>query len=304
MGFYVQILGTSGAMPAHGRHQSAQWVFCHGLHFLVDCGEGTQYRIQAHGLNLHKIDAILISHFHGDHTLGLVGVLSSLNLQNKVTPLWVVGPWGLRRFIHTNLQLTATRLRYSLQVFEIPPLHKPLCIWETDRFVVYAFPLQHGVPAQGYLFREKPMPPRMNREALTQLGLDKKAMQQLYLEEKLHWQGRWLRKEDYLLPPASPRSYAYCSDTRYYPEMITWLKKVTMLYHESTFPHSMEARAYHTFHATARQAAQIAQAAQVQKLLLGHFSARFKDLSGILREAKEIFANTEIAQEGKIYSLE
>lgn len=303
MEFYVQILGTSGAMPAYGRHQSAQWVFCHGSYFLVDCGEGTQYQTQAYALNLHKIHAILISHFHGDHTLGLTGVLSSLHLQNRVRPLWVIGPWGLRRFIQTSLQLTATRLRYSLHIFEVPPLHKPLCIWESQRFEVYAFPLQHGVPAQGYLFRERPTPPRMNREALTQLGLDKKAMQRLYLEEKIHWQGEWLKKEDYLLPPSPPRSYAYCSDTRYFPEIIPWIKNVTMLYHDSTFPHSMESRAYQTFHTTARQASQIAQAAQAKKLLLGHFSARFKDLSGILQEAKEIFPNTEIAQEGKVYPI-
>lgn len=290
-------------MPAHGRHQSAQLVQVENNHFLVDCGEGTQMQLRNYGLRMSRIDAIFISHLHGDHCLGLMGLISTLNLYGRTRELTLYGPKGLDEIITIQLRYSQTWLRFPLH-FQIIDTGQASTILDLPSLTVETVPLVHRVPCAGFIFREKPKAPNIRKEALHEdiklahIALFKQG-KNVYDES-----GALLYDHlDYTLPPQPSLSYAYCSDTRYNPQMIDQIKGVDLLYHEATFAEEHAQRAVETRHSTAKQAAQTAQEATVRQLLIGHFSTRYKELDPLLAEAKSIFDQTILATEGLTVSL-
>ncbi|NBW37084.1 MAG: ribonuclease Z [Cytophagia bacterium] len=304
MSFSITILGSSGALPAYGRFPSAQFIEIQNRYFLVDCGEGTQMQLRRYELNVHRINHIFISHLHGDHYLGLMGLLFTLHLQKRTTELHLYSHAGLEEII-------TVQLRYSKSVLNYPIIFHPLTkdkheiIFEDDHLQVESIPLTHKLTCSGFLFREKPKAKRIDKNRLP----DGLLLQQIAAlksgQDVVDENGKVLYKnEDLTLSAKHSRSYAYCSDTAYEPKLIPLLKDVDLLYHEATFIEEDKLKAKETKHSTALEAAQIAKQAGVRKLALGHFSARYKDLIVVEEEAKSIFNNTVLATEGQTFSLE
>lgn len=302
MSFNLKILGSSSATPAHGRFPTAQLLQIEQYHFLIDCGEGTQFQLLKYHCKLSRISHILISHLHGDHFYGLIGLLSTMNLNGRTASLELYGPPGLLEIITTQFRCSDTRLEYGINFHPLEP--RTGIILEDDHLTLSTLPLHHGIACTGFLFREKPRKRRINPDALPG-GVAAHQIKRLKEGKDIHDQhGNLLYANAQLtLPPRPPLSYAYCSDTAYHEPVIAQVAGADLLYHEATFLESEAARAAHTLHSTARQAATVAQLAGVKQLLIGHFSARYKDLAPLLAEARGVFANTQLAVEGLTVSL-
>ncbi len=303
MTFQVTILGSNSAIPAYGRHHTAQYVQVDNQKYLVDCGEATQNQLKQFKLSALKLNAVFISHLHGDHYLGLVGLLSSMHLQGRTKSLHLYGPRGLRDIITTHFKHSDTVLKYQL-LFIPTQAHSEELIFEDKQITVSTIPLNHRIDCTGFLFKEKPRPIRFNKAkfppniSLANIGSLKKG------EDIFDDSGKLLFKnKDLTLPPRPQRSYAYCSDTKYIPSLKTQLKEVDLLYHEATFLNENELRASNTYHSTAAQAAQLAKESNAQKLLLGHFSARYKDLKPFEQEARKVFKESYLALEGTTFEI-
>lgn len=302
--FNVTILGSSGALPANGRFPSSQFIEIQNRYFLVDCGEGTQVQLRRYELNLHRITHIFISHLHGDHYLGLMGLLFTMHLQQRTSDLHLYSHPGLDEIITLQLKHSHSALNYNL-IFHTLKKDVVEIIHEDDKIQVETLPLQHKIACSGFLFKEKEKPRRIDKNTLP----DGLLLQQLAAlkrgEDVVNEEGLILYKnKDLTMAGRRSRSYAYCSDTAYYPSLIPLIKGVDLLYHEATFAEEDVSKAKETKHSTAQEAAQIALQAGVKKLALGHFSARYKDLSILENEAKTIFPNTALAVEGETFSLE
>ncbi len=298
MSFTLKILGANSATPAYGRHHTSQLLNIGKHNFLIDCGEGTQERLKQFKSNTWKINHIFISHLHGDHYLGLMGLLFTMHLLKRTHDLHLYGQRGLQEIILMQLKYSDSRLNYKIVFHELDPTSNQI-IYEDTQVVVSSFPLSHRIPCCGFLFKEKTKPFRINKNKLPE-NIPLKAIAQLkqgkdYTDED----GKKYLMKELTLAPRKSRSYAYCSDTRYYENIISTVKGVDLLYHEATFLAEKEQWATLTFHSTTHQAGKIAKAAKVDKLLIGHYSARYKDLSPFLQEAQEIFPNTELAIEGE-----
>ncbi len=304
MAFKLTILGTSASLPAYGRHQSAQLLEIGNLSFLIDCGEGTQLQLNHRKVKAQKITHIVISHLHGDHYLGLVGLLSSMHLLGRKKKLVLYAPTGLEEIITTQLRYSQTHLNYPITFQRLDTDHSEI-IFENDALSVKSFPLDHRIPCCGFVWKEKIKPRRINKETLpTDLSLVN-IVRLKKGEDALDEAGQVIYKNtDLTLPPRKSRSYAYCSDTKYNESIIGYIKGINLLYHEATFLEDMRERASKTCHSTATQAAQIAKLAKVEQLLLGHFSARYQDITPFLYEAKTIFSATKLAIEGGIIEID
>ena len=254
--------------------------------------------------NFHRINHIFISHLHGDHFLGLVGLLFTMHLQNRTNDLHLYSHRGLDEIITTQFRYSRSAPRFKIHFHRMEKgLHEVL--FEDDALTVETIPLHHKIRCSGFLFREKTKPRKIDKEKLPdgipllQLAGLKKG------EDVTDDQGNVVhRNEDLTLPPKHSRSYAYCSDTAYYEPMISQVKSIDLLYHEATFTEDERSKADDTLHSTAKQAAMIAKQADVKKLLIGHFSARYKELDPLLEEAKQVFPNTVAAIEGETFSIE
>ncbi len=303
MTFQVTILGSNSAIPTYGRHHTAQYVQLKNQKYLVDCGEATQNQLHNFKLSSLKLNAIFISHLHGDHYLGLVGLLSSMQLQGRTKTLYLFGPRGLRDIITTHFKYSDTVLKYEL-VFKPTKAEATELIYEDKHIEVSTIPLSHRIACNGFLFKEKPHPIRFKKEALPpNMPLQHIAMLKKG-EDVLDESGKLLYKNsDLTLPPKPQKSYAYCSDTKYIPALSKQLQHVDLLYHEATFLNENELRASKTFHSTAAQAAQLAKDSNVKKLLLGHFSARYKDLKPFEAEAQKVFKESYLALEGTTFNV-
>lgn len=301
MRFELTTLGTGAALPARGRYPSAQLLNANERLYLIDCGEGTQERLRQAEVNFSRIERIVISHLHGDHYLGLMGLVSTMHLLGRTSALHVHGPAELKEIVHVQLRASGTYLRYPLQFHAVAPVSGG-AVFEDDRVVVTALALKHRIPTTGYRFTE--------RQAPRNLRLDKLAVVPHYLrnavkagEDLVLADGTRIPNAELTHPPAAPRSYAYCSDTAFAPELVPFLAGVDLLYHEATFTELLAARAKETFHSTARQAATIAKEAGVGRLLLGHFSSRYKNNDDLLAEARAVFPRTELSEEGRSFSI-
>jgi ribonuclease Z len=294
----VHILGSNAAAPAHNRHQTSQLIEIDNLHYLIDCGESVQLLLKKYGHKISRINHIFISHLHGDHYLGLMGLISTMHLQARNKPLQIYAQRGLQEIITLQLKYSNTHLAYPIFFKELDP-EKAETILENEKLTVRSFPLNHRIPCCGFVIKEKPKGRRIIKEktqgklSVAQIAQLKKGL------DVLDEQGNVLYAvADYTLPPKKASAYAFCSDTKYDEQIIPYIKQVDLLYHEATFTEQYSQRAAETFHSTAAQAAKIAQLAQVGKLLIGHFSIRYKNLEPLLNEASALFPNTALAEEG------
>jgi ribonuclease Z len=302
--FILKILGSNSAAPAHNRHQTSQLLNIQNQLYLIDCGEGTQNQLKRFRARISKIHYIFISHLHGDHYLGLMGLILSMHLQGRVKDLHIFGPAPLAEIIVLQLKHSRTILNFKINFLNIDPIGSNV-IYENNDLTVETIPLTHRIDCTGFLFREKPKLRRINK---SKLPPDFPLTHILALKEGediLDINGQILfRNRELTLPPKRSRSYAYCSDTIYNEGIIEQIKNVDLLYHESTFLDDQRERARETFHSTALQAGCIARKAKVNMLVLGHYSIRYKELEPLLKEAKEEFLNTILAIEGMDISLE
>lgn len=287
----------------HGRNHTAQVIRFGQEFFLLDCGEGTQTQLRKYKVKASKIASIFISHLHGDHYLGLVGLLSSYHLSKRTEVLRIFGPRGLNEIITTHFRWSQTRLNYPLEFSETTTAGK-VTLLDHPQFTVSSFPLQHRIPTTGFIIQEKAGLRSLIKEKLQESALPLEAIQQLRLgQDYLASDGTHYLAADYCHPLASLRSYAFCSDTTFNPALAPYFEGVDLLYHEATFMEADSLRAAETFHCTASQAGQLAQLASVKKLLLGHFSSRYPDLSDLLAEAQTIFPNSILSEEGITYPI-
>ena len=269
---------------------------------MIDCGEGTQLQCKRYNVKLSKIDHILISHLHGDHYYGLIGLLSTMHLYGRQKVLTLAGPPGLKEILSLQLRYSETRLNFAIDFTEWTP-NTIQMVLNTDRFFVETIPLDHRVPCSGYLIKEKPNRRRIDREKIAQ-QLPPNYLHQLKDGKDVYDEsGKLLYSaSEVTKPPLKHLSYAYCSDTRYKPSLKTQLDQVDLIYHEATFAEDMEDRAHDTYHTTAKQAATLAKDLSAGQLMIGHFSTRYKELDQLLAEAREIFPTTSLATEGQTFN--
>jgi ribonuclease Z len=272
-------------------------------YFLVDCGEGTQMQLYRYGVKSNRIAHIFISHLHGDHYLGLVGLLSSMNLTGRKTDLHLYGPAPLYEILQLQFKYSDTTLQYNL-IFHPTQPAKAEIILQTPTLSVTSFPLQHRVPTTGFRFDEGPRPAKVIAEKVEQLNIPKVFLSRLKRgTDCVGPDGTVYRSSELTLPAPPSRSYAYCSDTRAFESYVDEIRDIDLLYHETTFMHDMLPRAESTLHSTALEAAQVAQQVGAKKLLMGHYSARYRDLSSLLEEAKSVFSESELSVEGKWFNV-
>ena len=302
--FRVHILGCGSALPTTRHLPSMQVVECRGKLFMVDCGEGAQLQLRRSQLSFEKVGHIFISHLHGDHCFGLIGLLSTFGLLGRTATIHVYAPAEMEPMLKAQLDLFFNYdIGYKIE-FHAVDTTKHQVIYEDRSLSVESIPLDHRMPCAGFLFREKPTLPHIRREMIDMYGIpvsqinNIKAGQGYTLPD-----GTEIPHERLVTPADKPRSYAYCSDTRYMPRLHEMLEGISTLYHESTYANDKEDGAQKYFHSTARQAATVARDAHVGKLLLGHFSARYTDENILLNEAKEVFENAYLTAEMKVFDV-
>lgn len=303
MTFELTIIGSGSAVPAYGRYHTSQALTINNNSFLIDCGEGTQQRLAGSGIKRERIKAIFISHLHGDHYLGLMGLLSSMHLLGRRKSLALIGPPGLKEILTIQLKYGSTHLNYQLDFHEVSTPGE--LVYEDRQVQVRSLPLQHRIPCFGYHFEERPKPIRFNK-ARMKPGMPLQHIAMLKQgKDVVDDQGNILHRfKDITLPSRRRRTYAFCSDTRYSEALIPLIRNVHLLYHESSFLETDASIADKTFHSTAAQAAKVASKANVEHLVLGHYSARYREVDGFLEEARRIFPNTSLGSEGATFSVE
>ena len=298
MKFEITILGCGSATPNLIRNPTSQVVDVMGRHMMIDCAEGTQLQLRKYKVAFQKIDHIFISHLHGDHYLGLVGLISSFHLFGRNKKLHIYGPADLERIIFDQLKASKTFLCYQIDFHPLVNDASEL-IFEDSILEVYTIPLKHRIYCNGFLFKEKEKDRKLNKQLIEKYSIPVEMMHQL--KKGKDWNG--IKNEKLTLQPNKPRSYAFCSDTCYTESIIPLIQDVDLLYHEATFLEDMKDRAKSTFHSTAKQAAEIARLANVKSLLLGHYSARYKSSMEFENEAKEIFPNVKAVEDGHVFNL-
>jgi ribonuclease Z len=303
MRFDVTILGSSSATPIFNRNPTAQALNINERLYLIDCGEGTQQQMLRFDVKASRIDHIFISHLHGDHYLGLVGLLSSLHLNGRKKPLKIYGSPQLKEIVDLQLRYSETTLQYLVEFIFTDP-EKAEIIVDNHDVTVESIPLDHRIPCTGFLFREKKRQRKLLKDKLDQAAVPVEYYSALKRgADYVAPDGKFFGNETLTVDSDAPKTYAYCSDTIYNEQYFKQINNSTMLYHEATFLNNMLDRAGETFHTTALQAAQIALNTNTKKLLIGHFSARYKTLNELLDEARSIFPNTELAIEGKTFII-
>lgn len=301
--FSVIILGSSAALPYKNRNVTAQVVRHSGRLFLIDCGEGTQMQIQRFRIKSRRINHIFISHLHGDHYYGLIGLVSSFHLLGRTEDLHIYGPEPLESVITLQLDVSLTVLGYKL-FFHAVPADKPSVIYEDDRLLVRSFPTIHRIPTTGFIFSEKQLPRHINLKAAELFGVPYTEFADLKQGfDFLCEDGQVVENKDLTIEPEKARSYVFCADTVFHEPLAELFMGCDLLYHEATFMNSMAEVAAAKLHSTAEQAARIALIAGARKLLIGHFSARYDNLQPLLEEAKAVFPETCLVEEGTIYPV-
>jgi ribonuclease Z len=303
MTFELTVLGSSSALPTSTKFPSAHVLNLHERFFLIDCGEGTQIQLRRSKTRFGKINHIFLSHMHGDHVFGLFGVLSTFNLLGRKTPLHLYGHSDLSHLIDFYTNHFSPENAFPIILHKIVKRDFQL-IHEDKLIEVYAFPLKHRVPTFGYLFREKERPYNIRKNMLVKYKLPISMIKLLKEGKDVYTdEGELLRNAEMTEPPYKRRSYAFCSDTMFYKKLVPLLNEVDLLYHEATFAEEDKKLAKLTGHSTASQAATIAKMAGVKELIIGHLSNRYAFPDILLAEAREIFPNTNIAEELKKYTV-
>ena len=299
----LTILGCHAATPTVSAYPTSQVLEMKGHLFLIDCGEGSQMQLRKYRVKFSRIRHIFISHLHGDHFYGLVGLVSTFLLLGREAELHIYGPKGIKQAILLLLKLGKAYTNFPLYFHELEET-QPRIIFEDEKVTVETIPLNHRVYTNGFLFKEKPDDRKLDVEKARMLNIDlsyyPKIKQGYDVENR---DGRLIPNVEITFDPPPPKSYAYCSDTVYFPVIVTQIEKATVLYHESTFLESHRHLCEKTKHSTAEEAATIAQMAKVGTLILGHYSGRYGNIELFRKEAKEVFQNVELAQDGRTFSF-
>ena len=301
--FEVYVLGCGSALPTMRHYPSSQVISLREKLFMVDCGEGAQLQLRRSRLRFSRLNHIFITHLHGDHVFGLPGLVSTFALLGRTADMHVYGPADLEKVMQPMLNSFCSGIPFTVHFHTVDTTVGGK-VYEDRSVIVEAFPLQHRKPCVGYLFREKPALPHIKRDMIDFLEIPHFAINDI--KAGGGWttaDGVFYPHERLVTPAEPPRSYAYCSDTRFVPELAETLRGVDLLFHEATFAETDAARAAETMHSTAQQAATLAKMAEVRRLLIGHFSARYEDESVLLKEAQSIFADTLLAREGLCLAL-
>jgi len=292
----VTILGNNSAVPSHNRHPSAQVLQTAEHIVLIDCGEGTQMQMNFYKIKKSRINHIFISHLHGDHYFGLIGLINSLALNNRLNDLHIYAPGKLKAIL--DIQLDGD-LPFKLCFH---PLNNEEMLFEDKKLSVECFQVNHRIECWGFLFREKKNLRKINMEQVKNYKVPKAFYENLHRgEDYLNDANQWIKNEILTISVEPPKSYAYCADTAFHEPIAEKIKGVDLVYHESTYLAELEKKAADRFHSTSKQAATIAKKAGAKKLLLGHFSSMYDTLEKFKEEACGIFENTEIAEEGTCY---
>ena len=301
--FDLLILGSSSASPTSERNPSAQLLNISERYFLIDCGEATQIQLRRFKAKFQAIDHIFISHLHGDHFFGLPGLLSSMHLLGRKQEITIYCPNELKEVMDLLNKVSDTRFNYKIN-WVFTNNDGLNLLFEDDKVEVYSFPLKHRIFCTGFLFKEKPLPRKVDKYKLDKFRISTADITLLKNGfDVVNKGGETIKNETVTFSARNPKSYAYCSDTTYFPKVVDFIKEVDLLYHECTFLNDKKDRAAQTFHSTAEQAAEIAKTANVKQLLLGHFSARYGDLDQFIAEAKPVFDNCLLATDGKRISI-
>lgn len=294
--FAVTILGNNSALPAYDRHPTAQIVTLNDQLLLIDCGEGTQMQLSRYKVKRGKLNHIFISHLHGDHYFGLIGLVTSMGLLGREQPLHLYAPPGLDAIIQLQLEVAATSLPFEL-VYHT--LTKAALILDSPKFSVECFSTKHRIPCWGFIVREKKLPRKVDKEKAIEFMIPASFYNSLKEGLDYHTKdGSVIVNDQVTIPNSAPRSYAFCADTIYDERIAEIAKDVTLLYHEATYLKDLEDRAAARFHSTTIQAAMIAKQANANQLLLGHFSSKYEFLDDYLTEAMAVFPRTQLAIEG------
>lgn len=301
--FKIHILGCGSALPTLKHNASSQLIEMRGKCFMVDCGEGAQMQFRRSHIHFSKLNAIFISHMHGDHCFGLMGLLSTLGMLGRTSKLRIYAPKDYEPLFRQQVEFFMQTMEYEMEMIPVDT-EKQQVIYEDHSLTVETVPLQHRVPCCGFIFREKPTLPHIRRDMIDYYGIPVSQINNI--KNGADWtneDGDIIPNARLVQPADSPRSYAYCSDTRFVPGLKEKVKGVTVLYHESTYTADQEDRAKIYYHSTARQAATIAAGAGVGTLLLGHYSARYNDEQVLLEEAKAVFDHSILSQEGMVFDV-
>ena len=303
MPFEITILGSNSALPTSNRYPTAQVLNVLGRFFLIDCGEGTQIQLRRNKIGFGKIKHIFISHLHGDHYFGLIGLISTLNLLGIKTDIHIYSASELKTLLQPQLDFLKSEMTVNL-IFHPLNFKKTQTIYTDKRVEVISFPVKHSIPTCGFLFREIQKPANIKKEMIKEYQIPLNKIKEIKSgADFVTSDGKTIPNKDLTIPPPKPRSYAFCTDTALHFPNIDIIKEVDLLYHETTFPESMQEFANKTYHSTTSDAGKMATMANVKKLIIGHFSARYKDVNLFLSETRSVFKNTVLAKEGKKYSV-
>jgi len=304
MSITLTILGCHSATPRINAFPTSQYLEINNSHFLIDCGEGTQRQMRKYKVGFSKINHIFISHLHGDHFYGLVGLLATLGILNREKELHIYGPKGIKEVTLLQLKISQSHAKYKMIFHELTSKKSEL-IFEDNKVSVHTIPLTHRVYANGYLFTEKEKSRKLNMLNISgypEIGkadyLNIKAGRDVVLTS-----GEVVKNAALTIDPPKPLSFAFCSDTSYKPDIVPIIKNADLLYHEATFLEDREDLAKKTKHSTTKQAAEIAKQANVKQLIIGHYSGRYNDITVFKKEAQEVFKNTKLAEIGKVFTV-
>lgn len=301
--FRVYILGCGSALPTLKHMPTSQVVELRDKQFMIDCGEGTQIQLRRSHIHFNRLHAVFISHLHGDHCFGLIGMISTFGLLGRTAPLHVYAPQELEVLLQAQMELFCKGLKFEV-VFHAVDTTVMQVIYEDRSLTVSSIPLNHRVACCGFLFREKATLPHIRRDMIDYLEIPVSQINNI--KNGAGWvkeNGDVVPHEELVTPADPARSYAFCSDTKYMPRLAEMVKGVDLLYHESTYCNEQADRAKLYYHSTAEQAAMVAKAAGAGRLLLGHYSARYEDEQVMLNEARAVFPETYLTAENDVFEL-
>ena len=304
MSFKLTILGCNSAIPTPTKNPTAQLLNADERFFLIDCGEGTQIQLLKNKIKAHKINHIFISHLHGDHYFGLIGLINTMHLLGRTTELNLYAHQQLKEIIDLQFSASNTELKFPLFFHPIPS-DKEKVLYEDESIIIHNLVLKHSIPSSGFLFKEKKKARNIIKEKIEEYNIPINEMTNIKngADFKLE-DGKIIANKELTTISKSLHSYGFCSDTTFVEENIETIKGVTLLYHETTFMQDLEEKAKQTGHSTTMDAANMAKRAKVKNLLIGHFSSRYNDLNNLLAETKSVFPDTFLAIDGSIFDFD
>lgn len=301
--FAVTILGNNSALPTLDRHPTAQVVTCNDSLLLVDCGEGTQVQIARYKIRRSRLKYIFISHLHGDHYFGLIGLINTLSLLGRQDPLYLFGPPELEQILRLQMECAATTLQFEMQFTPLLPENQGIIVNDKELQVSY-FATQHRIPCYGFVFDMQKRKRRIIPEQARAYEIPAAYFSQLAEGADYQRKDGTLVKNDWVtLPPVPGKKYVYCADTKFTEDLLPFVHKADLIYHETTYLHNLAERAAERFHSTSVQAATLAANGEAKRLIIGHFSSKYTELTPFLEECRPVFPNTDLALEGATYLI-